>query len=258
MRAEETRRQRPRPPTRAFVIAIQEPEPTDFGRRALPWLASLTFLAVLLAASTVIVFDRTELPLPAEPVEVVLGGASPEQLQDDSADSDGGRLSPSSAKLALPAPGGIVEARPGRPVVPADAPPRMQPVGNPAGGAVESIPQPSAQDVLSDLPSASSPEAHSDGQFGWEQGRPRKVLSRKDPQFPPFLGAAGVEVECTARITVSPTGAVTRVEITRSSGYTEIDASVEAALREYLFSQVDGRKDEVGTVRFRFRLEKPN
>ena len=258
MRAEETRRQRPSPLTRASVIVVEEPETPDCARRALPWLASLTFLAVLLAASTVIVFDRTELPLPPEPVEVVLGGASLEQLQDDSAGSAGGRLSPSSARLALPAPGGIVGARPGRPVVSSDAPPRMRPIGIPAGGGVDSIPQPSAQDVLSDLPSASSPEAHSDGQFGWEQGKPRKVLSRQDPQFPPVLGAAGVEVECTARITVSPMGAVTRVEITRSSGYTGIDASVEAALREYLFSQVDGRKDEVGTVRFRFRLEKPN
>jgi len=49
---------------------------------------------------------------------------------------------------------------------------------------------------------------------------------------------------------------VIRVEITRSSGYIEIDASVEAALRDYLFSRVDGRENAIGTVRFRFRLEK--
>jgi TonB family protein len=59
-----------------------------------------------------------------------------------------------------------------------------------------------------------------------------------------------------ALITVCPAGNVTGVEITKSSGYTEIDASVEAALREFLFSQVDGRKDAVGTVGCRFRLEK--
>ncbi len=41
-----------------------------------------------------------------------------------------------------------------------------------------------------------------------------------------------------------------------SSGYIEIDASVEAALRDYLFSRVDGRVDSTGTVKFRFRLEK--
>jgi len=49
---------------------------------------------------------------------------------------------------------------------------------------------------------------------------------------------------------------VTHVEIVRSSGYIEIDAIVEAALRDYLFSRVDGRKDAVGTVRFHFRLER--
>ena len=82
------------------------------------------------------------------------------------------------------------------------------------------------------------------------------MLASSAPQFPRILGAGGVEVECEARITVSPAGAVTQVEITRSSGYTEVDASVEAALREYLFSRVDGGEDAVGTVRFRFRLEK--
>jgi hypothetical protein len=42
----------------------------------------------------------------------------------------------------------------------------------------------------------------------------------------------------------------------RSSGYTEIDAGVEAALRDYLFSRADGSTETVGTVRFHYRLEK--
>jgi len=46
------------------------------------------------------------------------------------------------------------------------------------------------------------------------------------------------------------------MEIAKGSRYTEIDACVEAALREFLFSQVDGRKDTAGTIVFRFRLEK--
>jgi len=61
---------------------------------------------------------------------------------------------------------------------------------------------------------------------------------------------------CTPRVTVSPAGAVTRVEITGSSGYTEIDARVEAALREFLFSREEGGNDAVGTITFRYRLEK--
>ncbi len=101
------------------------------------------------------------------------------------------------------------------------------------------------------LGSSGSPQS----QIGWETDA-RRLIRKRDPQFPLILSAEGQEVECDARITVSPAGAVTRVEIIRSSGYTEIDASVEAALRGYLFSRVDGRKDAVGTVRFRFRLEK--
>jgi TonB family protein len=92
-------------------------------------------------------------------------------------------------------------------------------------------------------------------QIGWDTPS-RKLIRRRDPRFPAVLSALGQEVECEARITVAPSGGVTRVEITRSSGYTEIDAGVEAALRDYLFSRADGSTDAVGTVRFRFRLEK--
>ena len=63
-------------------------------------------------------------------------------------------------------------------------------------------------------------------------------------------------MEGEARIKVAPSGAVVSVEITRSTGYIEVDASVLAALRDYLFSRVDSRVDALGTVKFRFRLEK--
>ena len=88
------------------------------------------------------------------------------------------------------------------------------------------------------------------------EGIQRKLIRKRDPEFPAVLRAIGQEIEGEARISVAPSGMVTRVEITRSSGYIEIDASVEAALRDYLFSRVDGRIDTVGTVHFRFRLEK--
>jgi TonB family protein len=91
--------------------------------------------------------------------------------------------------------------------------------------------------------------------IGWE-GSARKLLRKRDPAFPAQLSAAGQEVECEARITVASSGVVTRVEITTSSGYIEIDASVEAALHDYLFSRASERKDTVGTIRFRFRLER--
>jgi hypothetical protein len=49
---------------------------------------------------------------------------------------------------------------------------------------------------------------------------------------------------------------VKRVEITRSTGYIEIDASIQEALLNYFFSPVNSRVDALGTVIFHFRLEK--
>jgi len=119
------------------------------------------------------------------------------------------------------------------------------------------LPEPAAGDVLADAASI-SPQASGSPTgtlVGWE-GAERKLILRRNPEFPTVLSALGQEIEGEARISVAPSGIVTRVEITRSSGYIEIDASIEAALRDYLFSRVDGRIETVGTVHFRFRLEK--
>lgn len=130
---------------------------------------------------------------------------------------------------------------------------------------------PGPRDVLADLPEPSSgsstaafstaaadtavsPLPVSGARIGWE-GSARKLIRRRDPQFPRVLSRAGQEVECTARITVSPSGTVTRVQIVQGSGYTEIDASIEAALRDYLFSKAEGQ-NAAATVSFRFRLER--
>jgi TonB family protein len=242
------------PPAPLPVIIIEEAEPADFTRRALPWLAATTFLAVLMAMSTAVIPDRSEGPLPMQPIEVALNAGSATSSVDDS--GGGGPRSSLSQELELPRPAGAAGVRLGKSVVSPESRPRMQPAGKPREAYTDRIPQPSAQEVLSDLPSLQPADAQPAGQLAWEEGRPRKLLSRRDPQFPVMLGAEGVEVECTARITVSEAGNVTHVEITKSSGYTEIDASVEAALREFLFSQVEGRKDAVATVTFRFRLEK--
>jgi TonB family protein len=96
-------------------------------------------------------------------------------------------------------------------------------------------------------------------QIGWE-GAPRTLLARPRLSFPKSLREYGLETECEARITVSPSGTVVQVEITKSSGYIEIDANVETALRGYVFARDYGftRKNAVGNVRIRFRLEKPD
>ncbi len=116
---------------------------------------------------------------------------------------------------------------------------------------------PSASDVLAETASVSPLASGTPSDTGtrWE-GSPRKLIRRRVPEFPTVLSALGQEVEGEARITVAPSGIVTRVEITRSSGYIEVDASVAAALRDYLYFRVDGTDDSIGAVPFRFRLEK--
>jgi TonB family protein len=92
-------------------------------------------------------------------------------------------------------------------------------------------------------------------ELGWE-GPGRTLLRRVEPRFPDRFSVSGVEADCEARIVVSPGGNVVRVEITRSSGYIEIDRNVEAALRQFLFSRADSGSDATGMVRFRFRLDR--
>ncbi len=105
--------------------------------------------------------------------------------------------------------------------------------------------------------SAGSAENGISAEIGWESGV-RTLIKRQALDFPRVLSAAGQEADCHARITVSALGAVTKVEIVKSSGYTEIDASVQSALSGYVFTRnFDSEKKEaIGMVRFRFRLEK--
>jgi len=178
-------------------------------------------------------------------------------------------------ELSLPSPAGsgtpggaYVISHPARPIRPigpkAPAPPRVS--GDSAQGVEvkeDPLPMTSAEEVPLNLPTdmqgdaqgSSISEPQPGERIGWE-GSSRKLIRWRDAACPAQLSAAGQEVECEARITVAASGVVTLVEITRSSGYIEIDASVEAALRDYLFSRANERKDTVGTIRFRFRLER--
>jgi hypothetical protein len=94
------------------------------------------------------------------------------------------------------------------------------------------------------------------GRIGWQNGA-RELVRRSFLPFPKVLSNSGQEVDCAARITVTPLGTVAKVEIIESSGYTEIDASVRSALWGYVFSRDYGVENgnAVAVVRFRFRLE---
>jgi TonB family protein len=130
-------------------------------------------------------------------------------------------------------------------------------------GAPSAMPSP--REVLSALPPAAATAAGAPSsaavtddplvRIGWT-GTARTVVRRVNPRFPTILSATGQEGEIEARITVSPLGAVVDVEITRSSGYIEIDAEFETVLRQWLFSRVEGKQNAVGTVSGRYRLGK--
>lgn len=261
---------------------------TSSTRRALPWLVSLgTHLAFLLLAG--VLLGLSPRPLPGPRVDISLVGGTGFGGGDRSA-LPGTRAAALSRGLALPT---RPSAKSNAPAAPAAANSGSSPGSDASGfsrpdayslqasrtvAVPTSAVAPDPGEVLSDIDSASpaagesavgasasqaeganpggSPALISGGtEWGW-QGLPRKLVRKRNPEFPALLSTLGQEVEGEARITVAPSGIVTRVEITRSSGYIEIDASVEAALRDYLFSRVDGRVDTVGTVKFRFRLEK--
>ncbi|MGA2977674.1 MAG: TonB family protein [Spirochaetia bacterium] len=237
------------------------------AHRAFPWVVSLLLHAGLLLVPVSILLA------PVPKTAAALGGVDVAIVASagPGGEAAGAVASSTAAEIVrLPRPGIQMGKLPAAalPKVSSDLPNGVSPVeGLGSAASNSSIFQPAAQDVLADAAAVSltSPKtasatvaegAQSPGtRIGWE-GAPRRLIRKRDPQFPDVLSATGQEIEGEARITVAPSGVVTRVDITRSSGYTEIDASVEAALRDYLFSRVDGQGDAVGTVRFRFRLEK--
>ena len=236
-------------------------------RRAIPWIASFSVHAALVIAAARILSVSPPVSLPPPAVEVQLvaqPGGSARGAAQRGANVARAAAPRATPRRALPTSTRVLPQRRTsgtRGVLRCHAAPALDvaPFGGQQGDGGEAT-LPSTQDVLSDL-AATAPPADAaasvgeGGSIGW-QGTPRTLIRRRDPQFPVLLSAAGQEVELQATITVAPSGVVTRVEITRSSGYTDVDASVEAALRDYLFSRVNGRLDAVGTVRFRFRLEK--
>jgi TonB family protein len=237
--------------------------PPRASERVSAWILALMFHAALIIASAGVAISAPTRAVPEIGIDLSAqssagteeaGGAGPENPGPQKTQTEGADLA------SLPV----------RPVQAnrAKASARPQVSGNPLRG-VETREDPLQAASAAAVPAALSgimPAADAaqdsaamqlppEGGIGWD-GSARKLIHGRDPAFPAQLSAAGQEVECEARITVAASGAVIRVEITRSSGYIEIDASVEAALRDYLFSRVTERKDTVGTIRFRFRLER--
>jgi TonB family protein len=220
------------------------------ARRALPWIASLAVHGLLLA----LVPLSADLRLAREPVVERRG-----VLQFDDQEPAVDR-----AAEAAPTVGAAALQPPKLPAVPTAAPARgyaAPPSSSSARIATTAIGAPAPGDVLATLPAvttatAAAAAAESTIRVAWTGKARGDPVKSPRPKFPRVLSTTGQEARGEARITVSPLGAVIDVEITRSSGYTEIDESVSTALWQWLFPRIEGRQNQIGTISFSFPLEK--
>ncbi len=88
------------------------------------------------------------------------------------------------------------------------------------------------------------------------KGKQRQMLRRLELGFPELLAEKGLEVDVEAAFAVAPSGQVTRVEITRSSGFASVDRSVEQAMYNTLFEASSGEEEDQGRISLHFRLER--
>jgi TonB family protein len=88
------------------------------------------------------------------------------------------------------------------------------------------------------------------------KGRQRQLLRGLELKFPELLAEKGLEVDVEAVFAVAPSGQVTRVEITRSSGFASVDRSVEQAMYNTLFEISSAQEEDQGHISFHFRLER--
>ena len=224
-------------------------------RRVAPWIVSMLAHAALVFLVPLDA-DLRGMPVPVVDRRVVLEFDEADAVP---AESTSRIPDPSIAASALELPSSL----------PLPSTATLDPVADTLASArVVTVPGgvPSAREVLADLPAPSSAPvvdaARGDAaasqptvRVEWT-GRSRTMVKEVKPRFPTIFSTTGQEAAVEARITVTPLGVVVDVEITRSSGYTEIDAAVETALRQCLYSRIEGKQNQIGTVYCRFPLER--
>lgn len=85
----------------------------------------------------------------------------------------------------------------------------------------------------------------------------RKIVQAPLPRYPEWARRKGVEADVMIRFYVSPDGAVLqKLYLEKTSGWRELDALCEEALRKWVFETVAASLgSQWGIVTFRFRLE---
>jgi len=140
------------------------------------------------------------------------------------------------------------------PPVPVKVP---EPVGMPAlPTAAEALRglTPAAAAAGSAAAEAGNPDGYAAATALEWRGRERGLLRRPQLRFPELLKEKGLEVDVEADFVVAPSGQVSQVVITRSSGFASVDREVELALRDALFDS--SSQEDVGRIQFHFRLER--
>ncbi len=226
---------------------------TAILRRAAPWIVSLLAhaLLVLLVPLSIDLGGRRE---PAPERRVVLEFDDEDRLPSEPTSAVVPGLD--AADLPLPSRLALSDA----PAVDAASSAALV---TSVRAATVAVGVPSSREILETLPpvstavgaSAATAAAEPSVRVEWS-GTPRTLSREVRPRFPSILSTTGQEAEVVARITVSPLGQVIDVEITRGSGYIDIDAAVESALRQSLYTRREGKQNQIGTVYYRFPLEK--
>jgi len=82
-----------------------------------------------------------------------------------------------------------------------------------------------------------------------EEGKDRKLLSDPEPLLPRRVQEDGLTLTMELKITVEPSGIVSKVTTSRSSGYADVDAAVLAAVRRWRFSPAETTRVMTGSIK---------
>lgn len=86
----------------------------------------------------------------------------------------------------------------------------------------------------------------------------RGIVRRVYPRYPRWAEEAGVSGEVRLKFWVLPDGLVTRVEITQTTGYPDLDQIASQAMKKWLFEPLSPQEKQIvqwGTITLKFKLE---
>jgi outer membrane biosynthesis protein TonB len=233
--------------------------PSRSLRRAAPWIVSLLAHA-LLVLLVPLGRDIRGMRAPVVERRVVLELGDAERPRVDPAASS--PPAPAIARSDLPLPASL----------PLPTAPSLDPVDDEVRAASARIVAvtsgvPTTAEVLDTLPpvtTSTSAAVRADAaaaeptlRVEWS-GKPRPWIRKPELRYPSILSSTGLEADGAARVTVSPLGAVIDVEITRSTGYTEIDHDVAMALGSSFVARIEGKLNQTFMVYFSFPQRRPD